>query len=133
MTQFDEYDSFVDSRKDKKHQMNTSRSEFSSFLTSNTTEDTKPVCVADDHLADISADGIHSGVYSLILMLRIMLFLAELNKLDVCATDIGNEYLEAKTSENVYIIAGPEFGEKEGSSVLFVINVLYRLRSFGTR
>jgi hypothetical protein len=41
-----------------------------------------------------------------------MLFLAELNELQRWATDIGNEYLEA--SEKVYIIAGPEFGDREG-------------------
>jgi hypothetical protein len=39
-----------------------------------------------------------------------MLFLAELNRLSVWATDIGNAYLEADTKEQLYIIAGNEFG-----------------------
>ena len=32
-----------------------------------------------------------------------MIYLAELNQLDTWATYIGNTYLEAKTSEKVYI------------------------------
>jgi hypothetical protein len=39
---------------------------------------------------------------------RIVLFLAGLNHLKIWATDIGKAYLEAYTSEKVYIIAGPE-------------------------
>jgi hypothetical protein len=41
-------------------------------------------------------------------------FLSELNCLDLWATDIGNAYLEAKTSELLFIVAGPEFGDFEG-------------------
>ena len=67
--------------------------------------------VVDGHLADIPIDSIYSGLVSL-RDLRIMLFLAKLNTIDIWATDIGNTYLEAKTSEKVYIITGPEFGEK---------------------
>jgi hypothetical protein len=42
--------------------------------------------------------------------LSMMLFLAELNQLDIWATDVGNAYLEAETKEKIYIIAGSEFG-----------------------
>jgi hypothetical protein len=42
---------------------------------------------------------------------RIVLFLAELNQFELWVTDIGNACLEVFTSEKVYIIAGPEFGE----------------------
>jgi hypothetical protein len=45
-------------------------------------------------------------------------FLSELNGLDLWTTDIGNAYLEAKTSELLFIIAGPEFGDLEGQYVL---------------
>jgi hypothetical protein len=48
------------------------------------------------------------------------------------ATDIGNAYLEAYTSEKVYIIGGPEFGELEGH-ILVVSKALYGLRSSGAR
>jgi hypothetical protein len=63
---------------------------------------------------------------------RIVLFLAELNEVHAWATDIGNAYLEAKTDEKVYIIAGPEFGELEGH-ILIVHKALYGLRSSGAR
>ena len=55
-----------------------------------------------------------------------MLFLAELNQLESWATDIGNAYLKAETSERVYIIAGPEFGEKKGCT-LIIFKALYGL------
>jgi hypothetical protein len=45
---------------------------------------------------------------------RTVTFLAELNKLALWATDIGNAYLESYTKEKVAFIAGPEFGEHEG-------------------
>ena len=60
------------------------------------------------------------------------MFLAELNHLELWATDIGNAYLEAFTSEKVYIIAGPEFGEREGH-ILVISKALYGLRSSGAR
>jgi Reverse transcriptase (RNA-dependent DNA polymerase) len=69
--------------------------------------------VADGHLTDIPLDSIYSGVVSL-QGFRLVLFLAKLNELQLWATDIGNAYLEAYTSKKVYIIAGPEFGDREG-------------------
>ena len=64
--------------------------------------------------------------------LRLVLFLAELNGLDTWATDIGNAYLEAKTTELVYIIAGPEFGILEGH-FLKIVKALYGLKLSGKR
>ncbi len=64
--------------------------------------------------------------------LRTVIFLAELNGLKTWATDIGNAYLEAETSEKVFIIAGPEFGELEGHT-LVIFKALYGLRSSGLR
>ena len=61
-----------------------------------------------------------------------MTFLSELNSLPLWATDVGNAYLESLTSEKVYIIAGPEFGELEGH-ILIVNKALYGLRSSGLR
>jgi Reverse transcriptase (RNA-dependent DNA polymerase) len=60
------------------------------------------------------------------------IFLAELNKQELCATDIGNAYLEAYTSEKVYIIAGPELGSLEGT-ILVINKALYGLQSSGAR
>ena len=61
-----------------------------------------------------------------------VIFLAELNGLETWATDIGNAYLEAETSEKVFIIAGPEFNELEGHT-LVIFKALYGLRSSGLR
>ena len=55
-------------------------------------------------------DSVYSGVVSL-RGIRLIVFLAELNNMEIWSADVGNAYLEAKTSERVYIIAGPEFGE----------------------
>ena len=87
--------------------------------------------VADGHLTDIPLDSVYSGVVSL-RGFRLTLFLAELNKLELWSTDIGNAYLEAQTSEKVYIIAGPEFGDREGH-ILVIFKALYGLRSSGAR
>jgi hypothetical protein len=55
-----------------------------------------------------------------------------LNGLKTWATDIGIAYLEAETSEKVFIIAGPEFCELEGQT-LVIFKALYGLRSSGLR
>ena len=87
--------------------------------------------VADGHLTEVPLESVYSGVVSL-RGFRLVLFLAELNKLELWATDIGNAYLEAYTSELVYIIAGPEFKELEGHA-LIISKALYGLRSSGAR
>jgi hypothetical protein len=61
-----------------------------------------------------------------------IIFLAELNQLETWATDIGNAYLEAKTSERLFIIAGPEFGSRQGYT-LIICKALYGLRTSGLR
>ena len=64
--------------------------------------------------------------------MTIALFLAELNNLDSWGTDAGNAYLETKTKEKVYIIAGPEFRDSQ-SHILLTQKVLYGLRTSGLR
>ena len=85
--------------------------------------------VADGNLTDVPVDSVYSGVVS-IRGIKLMIFLAELNDLDIWATDIGNAYLEAYTTEKVAIVAGPEFGELEGHTLL-VSRALYGLRMSG--
>jgi Reverse transcriptase (RNA-dependent DNA polymerase) len=63
---------------------------------------------------------------------RLVLYLAELNDLQLWATDIGNAYLEAYTTDKLYIIVGREFGEREGH-ILVTSKALYSLRSSGAR
>ncbi len=89
----------------------------------------KSQLVADVHLTEVPLDSIYSGVVSL-CRICLLVFLAELNDLDVWTTNIGNAYLKAKTQEKVYIIAGPEFGELEGHT-LIIFKALYGLRTSG--
>jgi len=84
--------------------------------------------VAGGHLTNVPVESVYSGVVSL-RGICIMTFLAELNGLDLWATDVGNAYLEALTSERIYIIAGPEFKELAGRHC-----TVYALRAYdGTR
>jgi hypothetical protein len=79
--------------------------------------------VADGHLTEVPLESVYSGVVH---------FLAELNKLELWVTDIGNAYLEAFTSELVYIIFGPDFKELKGHFLL-ISKELYGLYSRCTR
>ena len=87
--------------------------------------------VADGHLTDIPLESVYSGVVSL-RGIRLLTFISELNSLDLWATDIGNAYLEANTKEKVCILAGPEFGNREGH-ILVIHKALYGLRTSGLR
>ena len=51
---------------------------------------------------------VYSGVVS-IRNLRLAMFLAELNNLELWGADVGNAYLQALTREKLYIVGGPEF------------------------
>jgi Reverse transcriptase (RNA-dependent DNA polymerase) len=77
----------------------------------------------------IPLESVYSGFVS-ICGIRIVLFLAELNNLELWATVIGNAYLESFTSEKVYIVKAPEFREHEGH-ILIISKALYGLQSSG--
>jgi len=83
------------------------------------------------HLTETPIDSIYSSVVSL-RGICLLTFVAELNDLEVWATDIGNAYLESYTQEKVYIIAGPEFGDRQGHT-LVIRKALYGLKSSGLR
>jgi len=51
----------------------------------------------------------------------ITLFLATLNDLSVCLTDIGNAYLMAQTTECCYVVAGDEFGPELKGCILKIV------------
>jgi Reverse transcriptase (RNA-dependent DNA polymerase) len=85
--------------------------------------------LAGGHLTDPNTESIYSGVVSL-QGVQLIIFLAELNKLELWGADISNAYLEALTKEKVYIIAGPEFGDPAGHTLL-IFKALYGLRSSG--
>ena len=87
--------------------------------------------VAGGHLTGTPVDSVYSSVVSL-HGLRITIFLAELNQMEVWGADVGNAYLEAFTQEKIYIIAGPIFGNREGHTLL-IQKALYGLKSSGLR
>ena len=82
-------------------------------------------------LAQDPVENIYSGLVSL-RHLRLVIFLGELNNLELWGADIGNAYLEAYTHEKLYIIAGAEFEELEGFILVFN-NAIYGLKSSGKR
>ena len=61
-----------------------------------------------------------------------VVFLSQLNDLEIWGADVGNAYLEAYTDEKLCIIAGPEFKELQGH-LLIMIKALYGTRSVGAR
>ncbi len=85
--------------------------------------------VAGGHMTEASHEDAYSSVV-FIKGMRICILLAELNELEIMAGDIGNAYLEAKTREKIYIIAGPEFGELEGT-IMIINKALYGLKTSG--
>ena len=87
--------------------------------------------VAGGHLTPDPIESIDSGVVS-IRSLGLVIFLAKLNNLEVWGADIGNEYLEAKTKEKLYVVGGPESDELEGH-ILVIYKALYGLKSSGLR
>jgi len=87
--------------------------------------------VAGGHLTETPMDSACSSVVSL-RGTQILAFPGELNGSKVWSTDIGNAYLETQTREKVCIIAGAEFGDREGH-VLIVSKALYGLHSNGLR
>jgi hypothetical protein len=87
--------------------------------------------VAEGNLTAPPKDSVYSGVGTL-RSLQLCMFLTELNGLKVEAADIGNAYLETYTKEKLYIIAGYEFGDRQGN-VLVIVKALYGLRTSGAR
>ena len=48
----------------------------------------------------------------------------------MCAANVGNAYLEAYTTEKVGFVAGSEFGNRAGCT-LVIVKALYGLKSSG--
>jgi hypothetical protein len=65
--------------------------------------------LAKGQLTDIPLQSVYLGAVRL-RGFHLVLFLSEINGIELWATDIGNYFLEALTSEMVFIIPGPEFG-----------------------
>lgn len=61
---------------------------------------------------------------------RLAFLIAAINGLEVFMFDVGNAYLNADTEELLYTIAGTEFGEHKGKT-LIIRKALYGLKSSG--
>ena len=82
-------------------------------------------------MTQVTAESSYSGVVSLRGQ-RMVVFIAELNNLELYGTDIGNAYLESYTQEKVCFIAGPELGDREGH-LMIIVKAQYGLRTSGAR
>ena len=87
--------------------------------------------VAGEHLTGM-LDALTYLSVVLLQSLRTVMFIGELNDMKMCAGNIGNAYLEAFTTEKVAFIAGPEFGDKAGHTMI-IVKALYGLKSSGAR
>lgn len=85
--------------------------------------------VAGGHMTDTPSSVTYSSVVSRDSV-RIALMIAAHNDLNILAADIGNAYLNAETREKVYAITGPEFGSREGQTII-IKRALYGLKSSG--
>ena len=113
------------------HLMVSKRSEFTLYMQSNMMADSKQDLLQMDSLTKEPVESIYSGVVSL-RSLRMVVFLSQLNNLEIWGADVGNAYLEAYTDEKLCIMAGPEFKELQGH-LLIMVKALYRTRSGGAR
>ena len=131
MGQIDDYDTFIDKGKD--FVVGNDYKKITVHLVFACKHDgrRKARLVAGGHLTDTPIDSVYSSVVSL-RAIRLLTFISELNDQQVWCTDIGNAYLESFTKEKVYIVAGPEFGDRAGH-VLIVSKALYGLKSSGLR
>ena len=129
--QVDEYDTFVDKGFDWKPGKDYTKINVHLVFDVKHDGRHKARLVAGGHMTPIPLESVYSSVVSL-RGVRMLGFIAELNGLDLWATDIGNAYLESYTKEKVYIKAGPEFGKRAGH-YLVIAKALYGLKSSGLR
>ena len=87
--------------------------------------------VAGGHMTpDMTKQSVYSSVVSRDSV-RLAFLLAALNDLDVMSADIQNAYLEAPTTEKIWITCGLEFGADTAGKPALIVRALYGLRSSG--
>ena len=65
----------------------------------------------------VTKDIPHQEAYALVIHvknLQLLFLLSVINNKKLVTGDVSNTYLNARTNEQVYAIAGPEFGQFEG-------------------
>ena len=85
--------------------------------------------VAGGHTTETPMSLTYSSVVSRDLV-RIILLIVALNRLQVMACDIQNAYLTANCHEKIWTYAGPEFGSECGQPMI-IRKALYSLKSSG--
>jgi Reverse transcriptase (RNA-dependent DNA polymerase) len=88
--------------------------------------------VSGGHQTDPPTEDIYSGAVEF-MTVRLCFLIASMNGLLICAADIGNAYLHGPTREEVFIIAGREFGAHRVGKRILIVGGLYGLRSSGAR
>ena len=73
--------------------------------------------VCQGNKALVTPEDVYSGVVG-IETIRTVMAMASMRGLQVCAADIGNAFLYADNPEKTKIIAGPEFGDLEGQTLI---------------
>jgi hypothetical protein len=86
-------------------------------------------CVAGGHVTPNLTDDLYAGVVNF-ENVRIAFLAAELFDLDIIAADVSSAFIQAFTSEKVFVKAGPEFGKNEGRYMI-VVRALYGLKPSG--
>jgi hypothetical protein len=89
----------------------------------------KALLVAGGHVTDVPSNLTYLSVVSR-ESVRIMFLITALNDLQVLSANIGNASLNAPNREKVYAIAGKEFGNRAGQTVI-IVRALYGLKSAG--
>ena len=87
--------------------------------------------VAGGHRTSTPTHSVYSGMVSLAGICAVT-FLAELSDLEIWGTDIGDTYLESYTKEKIAFIAGPEFGDLQGHTMI-IVKALYGRTMSGAR
>lgn len=87
----------------------------------------KYILLADGHLTYVLLSSGCSGVVSL-RVVRLVIFLAELDGLESWGTGVGNDSLVEFAKEKICIVTSPEFGPLEGHN-LIIVKALCRLRT----
>jgi len=88
--------------------------------------------VAGGHVTKTPKEKAYSGVVDH-ESVRLILFIAEMNDLEIRAADIGNAYLHATKRERVFIVAGPKFGPEVEERILLIVKSLHGLKSSAAR
>jgi hypothetical protein len=94
--------------------------------------DIKARLVAGGHLTDPATTCMYSSVVGP-EGIRLVIFLADDNSLDLLSGDVGNTFLYSKTREKIWVKLGPEFGPGLAGRIGIFVKGLDGLKTSGAR